>query len=130
MTRNRLSRVALFLAGATLCAFGLVATNPLRLPDTVIRAWLQHNTPPGSRSADVRAWLESRRWLDRGHHENAGLYWQDPGMLPAIIGTSSLAAHLGHYRGIPWRVDVEAGWAFDEQDRLIAVKVRKDADSL
>jgi hypothetical protein len=111
-------------------AIAVVAIEPIRLPESVIRAWLLHEQPMGTSFTVVRAWLEDRRWRDLGNHEQAGLYWQDPGMPTETIGTSSLSAHLGHYLGVPWRVDVEAFWAFDQQGRLIAVKVRKDADSL
>jgi hypothetical protein len=113
-----------------LCTIGVVAANPLRLPVPVIRSWLLHEAPLGSDFSDVRAWLERRRWLDLGHHEQVGFPWEEPGQQYGIIGARSLGAHLGHYQGIPWRVDVEAFWAFDGDGRLVEVKVRKDADSL
>ena len=109
---------------------GGVVSNPLRYPADHIRKGLLREHPLGSRSADVQAWLDAQQWRDRAHHEQVGLYWQDPGRRPEVIGSKSLAAHLGHYQGFPWRVNVEAFWAFDDQDRLIEVKVRKSADSL
>ena len=108
----------------------LVSRNPLRRSEAHIRERLLHDNPLGSHFADVRSWLESRGWRDPGHHEQVGLYWQDPGRASEVVGVMSIGSHLGHYRGVPWRVDVEAFWAFDDQGRLIEVKVRKNADSL
>jgi hypothetical protein len=49
---------------------------------------------------------------------------------PAVKGTRVIGAYLGGYQGIPYRVELDAYWGFDESGHLIDLNVRKGVDAL
>ena len=87
------------------------------------------DTPLGTPSNDVRAFLEQRGWLDHNYAGTTGFYRQEPGEPPRVIGVSSLHARLGYYY-LSLRTDVTAYWGFDDNGRLVDVWVRKTVNTL
>jgi hypothetical protein len=49
---------------------------------------------------------------------------------PGVNGNEIVGAYFGHYRGLPWLVDVYAFWGFDSNGKLIDLKVSKIPDAL
>src|SRR5688572_25621628 len=92
-----------------------------------IRATLLKHTPLGTKSEEVRAYVEKRGWLDRRYTGEGGYLKQEPGVPPMVVGVSSIKGKLGHYY-LPLRADVTAFWGFDAEGRLIDVWVWKTVD--
>lgn len=48
----------------------------------------------------------------------------------SVIGVKSVNGYLGHYQGFPFRVDVVAYWAIDENNNIKDIIVSKQYDAL
>jgi hypothetical protein len=71
-------------------------------PADGIRSLLLEETPIGTPIEDVRKSIAAHGWVtDPAHQENLGFY-QDEGA-PRVIGSYSIHASLGSYRGIPFQ---------------------------
>jgi hypothetical protein len=91
-----------------------------------IRISLLKQTPLGSRRDHVDAYLRSAsyrsKYMDMRGYETGGY----PTSMPA---SSAVIAVLPRYYA-PFRVDVEAVYAFDSRGRLIGIEVNKYVDAL
>ena len=96
-----------------------MAGNPLRKPDAQLRAWLLDQTPVGSSRSDVKAILKERGWYTDGFATTQ----------PRPARYPFLAGDLGGYQGLPWYVFVDAFWEFDNNEKLVNVRVRRIIDS-
>jgi len=94
-----------------------------------IRTSLLKQTPLGSSSSDVRAFVAKKGWIDQSYAgTNYGFYKQDPGEPAHTVGVSSICGQLGHYY-LPFRTDVTVFWGFDVSGHLIDVWVWKTTDA-
>src|SRR5262245_7868740 len=132
-------RIASVIAFGTFCTFGAViivvlgcfgilSSNEWRLRNNseAIRADLLKETPLGTSRSNVKAHLKSQGCYVERHDTSRGYYNYDSG---EVVGTRSLCARLGSYTLFPLLVTtVEAYYAFDDNDRLIDVWVRKTTD--
>src|SRR5687767_5179947 len=126
-----------FLFGLlSLLLLGLVsatALRPARWPTRLLDSWLLRQTPVGTDTADVRAFLAGRSWLDASHRGTRGVFRDPPGGPQTVIGASSLRADLGNYRSpvflFVFKISTEAFYAFDAAGHLVDVHVRKTTDA-
>ena len=111
-------------------AIGLALISCCSLPrrsEQSIRQQILRETPQGSAYSAVLNHAKKRRWPVT--EQSTGLETKNIGLQPPrVIGKRVIKAYLGHYQGLPWRVDVQCYWAFDENDKLIDVFVIKDRD--
>lgn|SRR6266540_828856 len=130
---NRTTLVAGLSLTALLVGGCCLVPHRLRRSEANLRASLLKSTPPGSSFSDVWTFAGKRSWLVRGHGTNYGITPADVGGPRAAtepVGVKSIHGHLGHYWGCPWRIDVDAYWAFNAEDRLIDVWIWKTPDAL
>jgi len=100
-----------------------------RRPDWSIRAHLLRETPKGSTYSTVLNYVKKQGWSVA--EQSGGYEIPKFGQVPArVVGKRTIKAYLGGYRGLPWHVDVDCFWAFDDHDKLIDVFVDKEADAL
>src|SRR5437588_3039789 len=78
-----------------LAIIALAHSNILLRSETDIRASLLRQTPLGTSSADVRAFLEKKGWLDTNYVGSHGFLKQEPGKPIEIVGITSLQGYLG-----------------------------------
>jgi hypothetical protein len=131
MKRKKIIWSALFVLLAV--AASLVFLNPLRRDEAYIHDWLLRQAPIGSSVGEVKSIIAKHGWkLDcdwQSTAEHPPLSHSER-MYPYVAGSRVIGAYLGHYQGLPWRIDVDVFWGYDSQGKLIDVYVRKDADSL
>ena len=125
------------LTVGTLVALAIVvaakaASRPAWWPEDTLTAWLRSRTPYGTSESEVRAFLQRRGWhsiwapgqdsLNRAHH----IKFSD--------GSQTLEVVLGAYRSplflFLFRTTTEVFYGFDEDGRLVDIRVRKDTDAL
>ena len=94
-----------------------------------IRASLLKSTPTGTRYAEVLEFVKQHGWL-KNEIGNGYFMRPIPGAPEVEVGKRCIIGYLGHYRGLPWRMDVLCYYAFDPADRLLDVFVVKQADAL
>ena len=113
----RFTRIALLALTAILAVAVVVvmASNPLRRSDALVRAWLLEELPLGSSSERVRAVAKARGWFDPFRQRGDGACYG-----PYIRG------ELGRYRTGGTHVYVSAIWEFDSSNRLTHVRIRKN----
>jgi len=117
----------LFLAIAFAISFG--GCSLPRRSEHRIRQWILRDTPVGSAYNAVLDYAKNRGWPVV--EQSAGYEIQEFGKAQGrIVGKHAVKAYLGGYRGLPWHIDVDCLWAFDEHDKLIDVFVDKQADAL
>lgn len=116
-----MARTVIIVAALCVTAFGvLLASNPLRRSEASISQWLEKKTPLGSSMSEVRATAMENGWYDAKTHQGSDM---------RTSGTY-LRGELGSYQGMPWRTYVTVFWEFDEDDRLVLIRVWKDQDTL
>jgi hypothetical protein len=131
MKRIDLIWLALFVL--LVVAASLVFLNPLRRDEAYIHDWILGQAPLGSSVKDVKSiiakhdWKLHMDWQSTAEHPPLSHSERE---YPYVAGSLIISADLGHYQGLPWRIDIEAFWGFDSQGKLIDVHVRKCADSL
>ncbi|MFT5129733.1 MAG: hypothetical protein ACI8W8_003362 [Rhodothermales bacterium] len=110
--------------------------NPLRRPTREIEKKLTRLTPLGSDKDDVIQAIRDKFGEDvvsyAGGFERVHAASTERRGWSEVVGSSSLKVYLGEYR---WFIllgvtSVTVFWAFDEDDRLIEVWVRKTRVSL
>jgi hypothetical protein len=103
----------------------LFASNPLRWPDSAIHSWLLREVPKGSDLRQLKTVAKARGWRINGewHGNEPHADWG------GISGHTIAWIYLGGYRSI-FRVDFDSFWAFDEQGRLVDVRLRRMVDAL
>jgi hypothetical protein len=99
-------------------------------PESSIRASLLRGTPLGSTSQEVRAFVQSRGWLDRNYIGDSGFLKQEAGVPAVEVGVTSIRGELGRYWSVPFQTSVTAFWGFDANGRLIDIWVWKTTDGL
>jgi hypothetical protein len=124
------SSLAIVTSGIVIIAIGFFVSSCSSLrSESSIRASLLKETPLGSSSSDVRAFVANQGWLDRSYAgTNFGFYKQESGEPAHEVGVSSICGQLGHY-WLPFRTDVTAFWGFDTNGHLIDVWVWKTTDA-
>lgn len=119
---------AFLLLGSAL-VFTLVSCSLPRRSEQSIRERLLRETPQGSTYSAVLNYAKKKSWPTT--EQSTGLETKNIGQFPArVVGKRAIKAYLGHYRGLPWRIDVDCFWVFDENDRLIDIFVSKETDAL
>jgi hypothetical protein len=117
-----------FLVFMSVIGLAFVGCSLPRRSESSIRKRLLRDTPRGSSYENVSSYLKSRGWPVQ---EWSGGY-EIPNFEHAPsrkVGQRVIKAYLGHYQGLPWRVDVDCFWAFDERERLIDISIDKQTDA-
>jgi hypothetical protein len=106
----------------------LMSCSLPRRSEQSIRERILRDTSKGSSYSAVWSYAKTHGWPVT--EQSTGLETKNIGLQPArVVGKRVIKAYLGHYRGLPWRMDVECYWAFDESDKLIDVFTVKYADA-
>jgi hypothetical protein len=104
---------------------GLVVPVNLFMSAKGIDAELRRRTPVGTPRAEVQRFARDAGW--RSEFVNMRGY-ETAGYPAAVRASSAVVANAGSYYA-PLRVDVRIVYAFDSQDRLIAVETQKEVDA-
>jgi hypothetical protein len=124
-------KLCVILVSVLVIAVALMSCSSSSLPrwsEQNIRERILRDTPRGSTYTTVLNFVKKQGW---SMAEQPGGY-EIPkfGTTPArVVGKRTIKAYLGGYRGLPWHVDVDCFWAFDDQDKLIDVFVDKQTDA-
>jgi hypothetical protein len=102
-----------------------------------IRASLLKQTPLGTSSVEVRAFIDKQKWVvDKKQELDYWIYlssndrlWHQDSKLREVIFTNSFNVHIGHY-WLPLPVTVTAFWGLDTSNRLIDIWVVKDMEGI
>jgi hypothetical protein len=125
-TRKEVFTAILITATLLASVVAIASFNPLRRPAEDIRVSFLKATPVGSDSYSVIKFAK-----ERGYDvaSRSGGYYVDRS---TVVGTSSMHCLLGEYHGIPlpFVTSVEAYWAFDQQGKLVDIRIRKSTDAL
>jgi len=126
----------MFIISIFLLVMTAMVMNPLLRTESSIRNNLLRITPIGTNRNEVATAINDvEGWSIRGFFGPVVLHptlltptrsGQHDDRFPSV-GVRSIEAHLGTYRLII-RVDVSAFFAFDENDELIEIFVRKQYD--
>jgi len=99
-------------------------SNPLRQPMEVIREDLLVLTPIGTNMCDViRVIEENEAWGWRGHIADVG--FPADAAHTAFVGEQSIRVNIGGYTNI-FTTGVVAWWGFDEDSKLLDIRVQKN----
>lgn len=90
-----------------------------------IRTSLLKQTPLGTSSTNVRAFVEKQGWLVRNYVGNTGFLKQESSKPNEEVGVSSIRGNLGDYGPM----NITAFWGFDNSNRLIDVWVWRTYDA-
>ena len=105
----------------------IIMSNPLRRSAKNMRKDILELVPIGSSMEDVIKVIESKEeWEWKGYIAPVGYPLEGNSYIS--IGEKSIRAELGQYQGLRWsflKVYVTVFWGFDENDKLIDVRVRK-----
>ncbi len=128
-----MARPILIVLGLAILGFALkMAVTPATWPKPTLRGWFQRQVPYGTSQQQVSQFLEARRFrttwavgqdsFSRSH----GLQFSG--------GTHTVQALIGRYRQ-PWSLflfetSTEAFFGFDENNRLVDIRVRKTTNGL
>ena len=119
--------IALFiLVGVIIIVF----SNPIRWPKPILRSYLLMLTPIGVNMDEVIEILEKKiQW------EISSTMEIDKEQLFDFYGhltfthSKQIKTYLGSYYN-PFKTAVEAYWHFDEDEKLIDIRIRKTVDSI
>ena len=100
--------------------------NPLRYSENEIKDFMMKATPVNSDMKTVIELIEKRNWAIRYISEEYGYTDRDRDV---EVGEKSIRAWIGDYRNL-FITDVTVFWGFDEESKLIDIRVWKDTDSL
>ena len=116
-----------------ICCAGIIVhdawIHPLWMPGSRLRAWMLRRAPLGSPPDQVDAFIAAHHWC-RNYDWHGTPSASSEKFFPGVRGTRVIGAYLGGYQGIPYRVEVDAYWGFDESGHLIDLNVRKGVDAL
>lgn len=101
--------------------------NPLFITEEGIRKSVLKKTPLGTSIEEVRTFIFKKRWKIT-QEWNGTFKERDEKNYPYVSGSSFMEATVGRYIG--GYVNVEAFWGFDDENKLIDVKIRKTYDDL
>jgi hypothetical protein len=121
---------ALFLA-----VVGCSSVRPLCRSDESIRASLLKQTPLGTSSDRVYAFITEQRWPIYRESRDAGFTMHLPGRNEAhspVVGSSFVACKLGttHFVMFPFETMKYAYWGFDKSGHLVEIWVDQDTGAL
>src|SRR5438105_5635817 len=123
MTARRIVLTVVVIVGVavTSCVAPRVWPTNVFLSSNAIQASLIRRTPLGSPTNSVEAYLRSANYRPR----RVDMRGQETVGYPTRIAASSaIIATLPRYY-LPFRVDVEAVYAFDSRGRLLGIEVNK-----
>ena len=124
-TKPQWSRYLTFILVLGLTA---ISCSLPRRPEYSIRERILRDTPQGSSYSTVLNYVKRHGWSVEEH--SVGYEIHRFGNVPArVVGKRTINAYLGGYRDLPWYVDVDCNWAFDQNDTLIDVFVDKQVDA-
>ena len=108
--------------------------NPLRKPPEQIRESLLELTPIGTSKTDAIEILKAAGvrydWMTMRVNTLRGVAMHQIGEVGPAVGETAITILFGRYgSGIWWRL-VDANWAFDENEELIEIFVRKGTSRL
>ncbi len=123
-------------------AFGIqLLTVPISRPNEAVRSYVFRQMQIGTSWGDALEIINDEKWEIRGKDTEHGLrindsagnvsFASDDEIITAnirIVGVKSMCVELGEFYG-PFHTAVFAYLAFDENDKLIEVKIRRDIDS-
>ena len=98
----------------------------IRGSESEIRDWLLGLVPIGSTYSEVQELIEKTNWEFRAART------QDPVndiLTYPVDGVHIVHVYLGGYQGVPWHVDVDCIWGFDEEKKLLDLLVRRMEDA-
>lgn len=122
-----MKRIAVLLAAIGAGVAIVIGAGSLRRPVSMIENSLLRLAPIGSSTDDVLRAVEAKGW-EHSVVRNVGFLKQKAMHHAAVVGSSSLEAHLGDY-GVFFRTSVDAYWGFDRDGRLLEVWVWKTTDA-
>jgi hypothetical protein len=119
------------LLGAAFIGFAARAAwlYPLWLSAPEVRSWILKQVPLGSSVEQVERLIRDREWI-RNYEWKSQPSQSSEKLYPGVRGGWIIGADLGGYRGVPFYVDLDAYWGFDESGKLIDLKVRRVVDAL
>ncbi len=131
MTKFRCWVSVTLILGVVSCS----SVRPLCRSDERIRASLLKQTPLGSSSDQVYAFIKENRWPIYRESRDAGFTMRLPGSNEAhspVVGSSFVACELGttHFVMFPFETMKYAYWGFDKSGHLVEVLVDQDTDAL
>ena len=114
--------------------------HPIRRTDEALCRYLFNITPIGTSMEDVISIVEGKNHWTATVKENHGVVFYPRSMYPVnqspstsgdsrVIGQQSVRVHLGTYYGI-FRTYVSAFYAFDKNEELIDIFIRREHDLL
>ena len=126
-------------------AFGVqLLTVPISRPDEAVRSYFYRKAPVGTSWDEVLEIIDDKGWEIRELHTEYGLCIYDGWTTFAtedrlasrekstaksrVVGVKSMFVELGEFYG-PFHNAVFVYIAFDEDDKLIEVTIRRDIDS-
>ena len=125
----------IFLGLVLVVALCLLSNSPYRRSEDYIKSWIKEQLPVGTEKEEVLAWLADERGLDSFREIDGGYdsYYdytltEEEREKNEIIGVTSIHAFYSYKR--IFDVDGTIFFGFDENDRLVAVGVQEDCDTL
>jgi hypothetical protein len=110
------------VSGIVIVAVGIwMFSHSLFRSEASIRASLLRQTPLGSSSSDVRAFVDQQGWLVRNYAGSTGFLKQESGRPSEVVGVTSIEGNLGDFLNR----NVTAYWGFDSSNRLMDIWVWK-----
>lgn len=123
-----MKRIALIvlIAGVVIIAISaLTFPHYLFRSEAGIRASLLKQTPLGTSSTDVHAFVDKQGWLVRNYVGNTGFLRQKSDGQNDVVGVSSICGNLGDF----WNMNITAFWGFDSRNQLIDIWVWRTFDA-
>lgn len=116
-------------AVALIVAATILLKNPLRKSQDEIQNMILSELPLGTSIDEVKSYIVKNGW-DLEYEWEGKPSKAPEDQYPGVKGRHIIGAYLGHYQGLPWRVDIDAYWGFDSDNKLIDLRIRKMADAL
>jgi hypothetical protein len=101
-----------------------IYSHSLLRSEVSIRASLLKQTPLGTSSAEVRAFVDKQGWLVRNYVGSTGFVKQELGTPNEVIGVTSIEGNLGDFL----TMNVTVFWGFDSSNRLVDIWVWRTWD--
>jgi hypothetical protein len=114
------------VSGVVIVAIGVwLFSHSLLRSEASIRTSLLKQTPLGTSSTDVRAFVSKQDWLVRNYIGSTGFDKQESGKPNEVVGVTSIEGNLGDFLNM----NATAFWGFDSSNRLIDIWVWKTYDA-
>ncbi len=138
-----ISIILVSIAALPFLAFGaLLLTVPISRSDDAVIDYVSKQIPTGTKWDDTINEIEENNWIIKESHTDCGLCINDaagnayfafngtdyPDRI-RIVGEKAMLVELGEFYA-PFHTVVFVYMAFDENDELIKMSVRRDIDSL